>query len=333
MIEKELWHPVALAADVAEAPVPARLLGEDLVLWRDAQGRAHAWQDRCPHRGAKLSLGRVVPCASAEGGTRLECPYHGWRFDAAGQCKEVPALPGFTPPATHKARTFAAREAYGLVWVRLDGQDAGELPAFESEGDERLRKLNCGPYDVEASSPRLVENFLDMSHFGFVHEGWLGAREMTAIDDYKVEVTPTGLLATGCKAWQPQSTINSTRPAHVEYSYEVTAPYSAVLVKIPEAQSVGAEGYREAIALFICPVDAERCRVWFRLATADWTRDEAELRAFQDTIFLQDKPVLESQRPKALPLDLRAELHTAADKASSFYRRYLKGLGITVGVC
>ena len=71
----------------------------------------------------------------------------------------------------------------------------------------------------------------------------------------------------------------------------------------------------------------------FRLATADWARGDEELRAFQDTIFLQDKPVLESQRPVSLPLDLRAELHTAADKASSFYRRYLKGLGITVGVC
>ena len=332
MIEKELWHPVALSVDVAEAPAPARLLGEDLVLWRDAQGQARAWQDRCPHRGAQLSLGRIVPCEE-EGGARLECPYHGWRFDAAGQCMQVPALPGFKPPATHRARTFAAREAHGLIWVRLDGEEAGALPAFEAESDARLRKLNCGPYDVETSAPRLVENFLDMSHFGFVHEGWLGAREMTAIDDYQVEATPTGLLATGCKAWQPQASINSTRPAHVEYSYEVTAPYTAVLVKIPEAQSVGAEGYREAIALFICPVDAERCRVWFRLATADWARSDVELREFQDTIFLQDKPVLESQRPRRLPLDLRAELHTAADKASSFYRRYLKGLGITIGVC
>jgi len=272
-----------------------------------------------------------VPCEGV--GKTLECPYHGWRFDAAGQCRQVPALPQFTPPAGHRAHTHAAREAYGLVWVRLDGEDAGELPAFAAEADARLRKLDCGPYEVETSAPRLVENFLDMSHFGFVHEGWLGAREMTAIDDYQVVATPTGLLATGCKAWQPQSTINSTEPAHVEYSYEVTAPYAAVLVKIPEAHSVGAEDYRESIALFICPVDAERCRVWFRLATADWTRDEPALRAFQDTIFLQDKPVLESQRPKALPLDLRAELHTAADKASSFYRRYLKGLGITVGVC
>jgi len=249
---------------------------------------------------------------------------------------QVPALPEFVPPVTHRAMTHAAREAHGLVWVRLDGPADGEgdaIPAFAPEEDTRLRKLNCGPYDVETSAPRLVENFLDMSHFGFVHEGWLGARDMTAIDDYRVEATPHGLLATGCKAWQPQSTINSTAPAQVEYTYEVTAPYTAVLTKIPEAASVGIDDYRESIALYICPIDAERSRVWFRLATADFERDDAALRAFQDTIFLQDKPVLESQRPKCLPLDLRAELHTAADRASSLYRRHLKMRGITFGVC
>ncbi len=80
-------------------------------------------------------------------------------------------------------------------------------------------------------------------------------------------------------------------------------------------------------------MEPERCRVWFRLAMADFERDDAQLRAFQDTIFLQDKPVLESQRPRSLPLDLRAELHTAADKASSFYRRHLRARGITFGVC
>jgi phenylpropionate dioxygenase-like ring-hydroxylating dioxygenase large terminal subunit len=310
MIEKELWHPVALAEEVADAPLAVRLLGDKLVLWRGAAGAVQAWADRCPHRGAQLSLGRVVPC---EGGTALECPYHGWRFATGGQCAHVPALPEFVPPATHRTTVHAAQEAHGLVWVRLQGE-GGALP-------------------VETSAPRLVENFLDMAHFGFVHEGWLGAREMTAIDDYRVEATPGGLLATGCRAWQPQSTINSTAPAKVEYSYEVTAPYAAVLTKIPEAASVGMAGYQESIALFICPVDAERSRVWFRLATADFARDDAQLRAFQDTIFLQDKPVLESQQPKRLPLDLRAELHTAADKASSFYRRHLLARGITFGVC
>ncbi len=334
MIEKQLWHPVALCEEVAAHPVAVRLLEERVVLWRDGIGAMHAWADRCPHRGAQLSLGRVVPCEG--GGSALECPYHGWQFEAGGRCAHVPALPGFVPPATHRAATHAAREAHGFVWVRLEGEEGAAsepLPAFPAEEDARLRKINCGPYEVETSAPRLVENFLDMAHFGFVHEGWLGAREMAAIDDYRVEPTPTGLLATGCKAWQPQSTINSTAPAQVEYSYEVTAPYAALLTKVPEAASVDIDGYRESIALFICPVEPERSRVWFRFATGDFARGEDELRAFQDTIFLQDKPVLESQQPRRMPLDLRAELHTAADRITSMYRRHLQQRGITFGVC
>lgn len=325
MIERQHWHPVAGSEAVRDAPVAARLLGEALVLWRDPQGAIHAWPDRCPHRGARLSLGRI------EDG-RLECPYHGWQFGPGGQCLHVPALPAFTPPATHCVQAFEAREAHGLVWVRLQA-GAPELPAFAAEADVRLRKLNCGPYTVEASAPRIVENFLDLSHFAFVHEGWLGARGASAIDDYRIEDTPTGLRATGCKAWQPQSNLHSTAPAQVEYGYEVTAPYTAVLTKIPEQGTTAVADWRESIALFIAPVDAERSVVWFRLAVADFDSPDEKLRAFQDTIFRQDQPVLESQTPKRLPLDLRAELHTAADRASSAYRRYLSRQGITFGVC
>lgn len=326
MIEETLWHPVALAADLTQQPLAVQLLAHDIVLWCDAAAVPHAWADQCPHRGAKLSLGRV------EDG-KLECPYHGWQFAASGQCVKVPALPSFTPPAAHCARTYAAQEAYGLIWVKLSASESVALPAFAAEADERLRKLNCGPYDVATSAPRLVENFLDMSHFGFVHEGWLGMRAATAIEDYKVEATPTGLLATQCKAWQPQSNVHSIAPAQVEYSYEVTAPYGAVLTKVPDAATVSVDGYRESIAMFICPITPQTSRVWFRLAVADFESPDDKLRDFQHTIFMQDKPVLESQRPQCLPLDLRAELHTAADKASSAYRRHLKNLGITFGVC
>ena len=244
----------------------------------------------------------------------------------------VPALPQFTPPATHCARHHGVVEANGLVWVQLESGDAVP-PAFEAEGDARLRKLNCGPYDVATSAPRIVENFLDMAHFGFVHDGWLGTREATAIDDYRVEPTPTGLRATGCKAWQPQSNLHSTAPAQVEYTYEVTGPYTAVLTKVPEAGTTAVAGWRESIALFVCPLTPETSRVWFRLAVADFAASDEKLRAFQHTIFTQDQPVLESQNPQRLPLDLRAELHTAADKASSAYRRYLRASGITFGVC
>ncbi len=325
MIEETHWHPVALAAEVTGPPVAVRLLELDVVLWRDASGAVQAWLDWCPHRGARLSMGQVL-------NDRLECPYHGWQFAPSGQCVVVPALPAFTPPGTHCAQRYAAQDAYGLVWVRM-ADAAGKVPAFEAEGDAALRKLNCGPYDVATSAPRIVENFLDMAHFGFVHEGWLGTRNATAIDDYRVEITATGLRATQCKAWQPQSSPNTTGPAQVEYTYEVTAPYAAVLTKVPDAAAVALAGYRESIALFICPVAPELSRVWFRLALADFASPDEKLRDFQHTIFTQDQPVLESQSPKRLPLDLRSEMHTAADKASSAYRRHLKQLDITFGVC
>ncbi|MBX9832877.1 MAG: aromatic ring-hydroxylating dioxygenase subunit alpha [Burkholderiaceae bacterium] len=327
MVESGLWHPVALVGDVAQAPVAVQLLEQAVVLWRDATGAVQAFADQCPHRGARLSLGRVTPQG------QLECPYHGWQFAADGRCTQVPALPTFVPPPGHCARAFAAREAYGMVWVRMVEEGSAALPVFAAENDVRLRKLNCGPYDVAASAPRIIENFLDMSHFGFVHEGWLGSRDATAIDDYRVEATPTGLLATGCKAWQPQSNLHSTAPAQVEYTYEVNAPYAAVLTKVPEAGTTALDGWRESIALFICPITPVHSRVWFRLAVADFESTDEKLQAFQHTIFTQDQPVLESQMPQCLPLDLRAELHTAADKASSAYRRFLRHSGITFGVC
>jgi phenylpropionate dioxygenase-like ring-hydroxylating dioxygenase large terminal subunit len=340
MIEKELWHPVALSDAVAAQPLAAELLQQPLVLWRDATGTVQAWADRCPHRGARLSLGRVCT-------RRLECPYHGWQFTPQGQCAQVPALPDFVPPPGHAAKVYDCVEAYGLVWVRMAASHAAAapaLPVFAAEADVQLRKLNCGPYEVQTSAPRVLENFLDMAHFGFVHEHWLGSREATQIADYQVQATPTGLRATGCKAWQPQSNLHSTAAALVEYGYEVTAPYAAVLTKLPDASSVPASVtagvaasvapgvYRESIALFICPLSPERSRVWFRLAVADFASSDQTLRDFQHTIFTQDQPVLESQSPKRLPLDLRAEAHTAADKASSAYRRFLSQQAITFGV-
>lgn len=328
-VERQGWHPVALAADVAAAPQPAMLLGERLVLWRDADGGVRAWADRCPHRGAQLSMGCVR-------GGQLECPYHGWRFDAGGQAVVVPALPGFVPPASHRATTFDAIERYGLVWVRMASEGEAGPPVFAAEDEARLRKVNCGPYDVAASAPRIVENFLDMAHFGFVHEGWLGDRDHTALADYHIAASATGFLATGCKAWQPKSSVHAQGGADVEYTYEVNAPYTAILTKVPDASSVALADFRESIALFICPLTPESSRVWFRLAMNDFESPDAKLQAFQHTIFTQDQPVLESQSPKCLPISDAApvrELHCAADRSASAYRRWLRERGVTFGIC
>lgn len=152
----------------------------------------------------------------------------------------------FHAPASQRVQAFEVQEAYGLIWVRLEPSDS-QLPVFAAETDQHLRKVNCGSYDVAASAPRIIENFLDMSHFGFVHEGWLGSRDATAIAAYKVESTATGVLATGCKAVQPQSNLHSTQAAEVEYTYEVTAAYTAVLTKIPEEGSPSRAGASRSV--------------------------------------------------------------------------------------
>ncbi len=329
-LERSLWHPVALGHVVGSQPRAVTLLGEDLVLWRDGNGHAHAWMDQCPHRGARLSLGRVH-------GGQLECPYHGWRFDGGGRCTHVPSVPDFQPGPRHGARTFDTREAYGMLWVRLaapegEPQPIHQLPVFAAEAEPRLRKTTSGPYLVAASAPRIIENFLDMAHFGYVHEGWLGSRERPEIPPYEVQATPHGVRATGCLAWQPRSSIHAASGAQVEYTYEVTAPYMAVLTKVPEAGSTAIEGMNESIAMFVCPVTEESSVAWTRMAMNDFDSPDARLIDFQNTIFGQDQPVLESQRPKRLPLAPAAEAHCAADRMSAAYRRYLRESGITFGV-
>jgi phenylpropionate dioxygenase-like ring-hydroxylating dioxygenase large terminal subunit len=339
MIEHYHWHPVASTRDVSTSPLAVKLLEQELVLWRDQAGSVHAFSDQCPHRGARLSLGRVI-------NDRLECVYHGWQFDAQAQCRLLPASPELKPNAALKACHYPTLLAYDLVWVFLGKADSAQVPTptssttptlsppfFAAEQEGNLRKTHCGPYWVETSAPRIVENFLDMAHFGFVHEHWLGDRSHTAQAPYLVKDTDTGIMATQCLAWQPKSSVQATGGSMVEYTYEVVSPYCAVLTKTPEPGQVAIAGFKESIALFVCPVESEKSLVWFRLAMNDFVSPDRDLQAFQDTIFSQDKPVLESQKPKRLPLDPKAEMHSAADKASLAYRRYLKRLGIQFGVC
>jgi phenylpropionate dioxygenase-like ring-hydroxylating dioxygenase large terminal subunit len=336
MIEQAWWHPVAAVhelVDSGSAPLAVTLLGAELVLWRGAAGGAgdvvHAFDDRCPHRGTKLSLGRVRIVA---GESRLECAYHGWQFGGEGRCMHIPAVPAFEPVATHAARAHAVREAYGLVWVRPASR-AEAPPDSPALATLPTRQVVCGPYDVATSAPRLVENFLDTSHFGFVHEGWLGDRAHTEVPAYAVESGADNAPAAPpivphYRAWQPQASALAQGGAWVDYRYEVLSPYCALLIK----QAGAGDAPQEAYALWVCPAEAERSRVWFTLFTSDESQSDESLRAFQDRIFGQDRPILEAQRPRRLPLT-GGEVHSAADRMSAAYRRYLRDMNIRFGVC
>lgn len=340
MIEPQLWHPVIASHQVRDAPVACSLLGQALVLWREQghdEHRVHAWADRCPHRGARLSLGRVLIGLH---GTRLECPYHGWQFGGAGRCQHVPAAPDFVPPASHCTTRFEAREQHGLVWVRLQppaqplAPGLADPPVFAPGDDPAWRTVVCGPYDLNTSAPRLVENFLDLSHFGFVHEGWLGERGHAQVQTGAVEEGEgaTGLVVRDARAWQPRAYAGADAGAWIAYRYDVPHPFAAILRK----DATAGDPVSNAIALFIRPDGHESCTAWFVMATQGDTSTDQELVAFQDAVFAQDRPVVESQSPRALPVGRTApvgEVHGPADRVSSAYRRYLNRLGIALGTC
>lgn len=315
------WLPLASAARFDDAaPLAAEHLGEPVVLWRDGDTPV-AFADRCPHRGARLSLGCVRE-------RTLECPYHGWRFDAGGLCRLIPALPAFTPPDGHRVAIWQVREAFDLLWVAAEGAPGAEPHAPPSLEQLPPRRVLCGPFDVATSAPRVVENFLDTAHFGLVHEGGLGDRAHLEVPDYEVAHDALGRPGVPhYRAWQPKASAAASKGTWVDYRYQLLSPFSALL----EKRAQGAMPH-EAYALWSSPTGDESCRAWFTIFVDDGAPDDATLIGFQQRIFAQDKPIVESQRPRRLPL-AGGELHSAADRLSGAYRRWLRQLGIEHGCC
>lgn len=313
------WHPI-LRSDALAAgkPAAARLLGEDLVLWR-ANGSALAWQDLCVHRGTRLSLGTCEEDS-------LACPYHGWVYDATGRCVRIPAHPEQTPPEKARVRVFQAHERYGLVWATL-GQPAKDIPDFPEEDNPSFRKYLTGPFPtMRANGPRIIENFLDVTHFPYVHNGILGDPAHPEISDYRVESVEGGIIARDVITYQPDPYGTGVGDT-VTYTYKVLRPLTAYLVKDAPG------GARLSLMLTITPHDEQASTGWFYGAVNEKVDVSADAwHAFQRAIFSQDVPIVESQRPELLPLDLQAELHLRSDRLAIAYRRWLMELGLTYGI-
>lgn len=310
------WHPVARSEDLLAGIKAIRLLGQDLVLWRSPKGIT-AWRDRCPHREAKLSLGWISP------EKYFICPDRGLAYNSKGRCVDIPAHPDLTPLKQLRIEPFFVRECYGLIWVALQKSDR-ELPIFLQWNNTEYRKVLCGAYRYRASAPRALENFLDVAHFPYVHEGLLGDRAYPQIEPYSVFLNDNGIETSEISIWQPDPD-GTGQAKRVAYHYQVHRPLIASFTKEIEAGCL-------AMFLALTPVSEFECLGWMGIAM-NYAKElsEDEIKVFQDRLVQQDIAIVESQSPQRLPL-IGSEFHLPADKLSVVYRQWLKQLGITFGV-
>lgn len=159
------WFPVCLSRQLGRRPRSCTILGQPLVLFRDSAGCVAALLDRCSHRNAPLSRGRVRQ-------NTIACPYHGWEFDRTGECQ---AIPGKTGAFAHPLRcvpVFPAIEEAPLIWVRpTAGSAAPEPPPRHHVVDQPGYTSLVRTFTLQAPLLDTLENFLDATHTHFVHAG------------------------------------------------------------------------------------------------------------------------------------------------------------------
>lgn len=176
------WYVVLESFEVKTQPVGVTRLGEKMVFWRDQDGNVHAAMDRCPHRGVALSAGKNKD-------SNLQCPFHGFEYNASGKCVLIPAngRNGVIPNAM-RLNTYPTYEAYGLIWLWWGTSTAQELsiPEFFNNLDETFIYSSArDPWDAHYS--RVIENQLDVVHLPFIHRKTIGRGNRTLVDGPVVE--------------------------------------------------------------------------------------------------------------------------------------------------
>ena len=205
---RSYWIPALLSSEVAEPdgkPVRVRLLGEDLVAFRDTAGRVGLLEEQCPHRRASLALG-----VNDKGG--LRCLYHGWKYSVDGQCLETPT----EPPSSRlchnvRARAYPTREAGGVVWAFMKA--GAEPPAFPEFEWFSMPSTHAVPFKLreDCNYAQAVEGTIDSAHAGVLHreQPWDAPakydHERDLAPKIEVELTKYGLRYAGVRKFRENS--------------------------------------------------------------------------------------------------------------------------------
>ena len=308
------WHPVCTLSELAAATAGKRalavtLLGEPIAV-AEIGGAVTAFPDRCIHRSTRLTVG----CIEAGG---LRCAYHGWLYDAEGMCVEIPAMPGYSIPAGFRLRRIEAEVAYDLVWLRLEPDAGTRIPGCPAWGDAAFRCVPGEPYTWPTSAGRRMENFVDLSHFPFVHDGSLGDRRHTTVPIAEIARVDGELRF----RFEPEPGMDLPDVALMAPTdYRLWMPFTVNL------EFFFPDGERGQLWMTASPIESGTCRsFWFTCRTADRDGADRPHLDFQDLVLAEDLPVIAAQDPPEIP-GPAGEQSVPTDAVSLAYRRWLREL-------
>ncbi len=176
---RNAWYVLGWAEELAEGKLVGRkILGEPVMAYRKADGSVVALEDRCAHRFAPLSMGKVVK------GDRIQCAYHGLEYDASGACVHNPHPPG-NIPSRAKVRSYPVAEQHKAIWVWMGDRapDMAKIPDFHVlDNAPALHATKLDYLNLKANYELVVDNLLDLSHTCYLHDGILGNADTVESD-------------------------------------------------------------------------------------------------------------------------------------------------------
>ncbi|HEY9075182.1 MAG TPA: aromatic ring-hydroxylating dioxygenase subunit alpha [Anaerolineaceae bacterium] len=310
------WYIVLESSEVKPGkPVGVVRMGERLVFWRTASGTLICMRDQCPHLGAQLSQGKCQQDA-------LACPFHGFEFDAGGQCRLIPALgaKGEVPKAV-RAETYRIQEAHGLVYLWWgDPKPEAELPPLPYF-DDLDDSFSCMSFQQPWSTfySRIVENQLDVMHLPFVHYNTIGRGGRKVVDGPLVRLENDTL-----SLWVYNRLDDGTPVRKAEELPPPTRP-PFLIFKFPNFwQNRISEDYRLTVAFV--PVDQENSilygRVYQRMVKVPLLRELVNWISVLSSKYIanQDRVIVTRQRPKVTHLKMGEKI-MPGDRAILTYRR------------
>jgi phenylpropionate dioxygenase-like ring-hydroxylating dioxygenase large terminal subunit len=309
-----MWYAVLESNEVKPGkPYGFRRLNEDLVFWRDPAGKIVVMRDRCPHRSAKLSPGKLVD-------GNLQCQFHGFQYNREGACQLIPANGRNGPkPKIFQCWTYAAQEAHGFIWV-WNGEPQPEYPPLPFFDDLEGYAYSTFRQEWDVHYTRAIEGQLDVSHLPFVHPKTIGRGNQTLVngpyttlENHQLRVWLDNQPDAGLPAKKPSQIPASDRPADLCFNF-------------PNVWQIRL-GDQLRNLIISAPIDDDHCMLYVRLYQNFVTMPvigravSFVSNLFNRYVLSEDYAITSTQRPKKSDLNI-GERFIPGDRPIALYLQH-----------